>query len=142
MNNNQKKKNKIINERKALNSTGAKSPRKKKAMAMPRASFFHWFRFPNRRMIGRNTSPDVHWWLRGAICLAMRALGEQFGVVEGSSGAKMGAQGCPNKKFREFGVPLGAPKSTKRAPERPPGAPKTMPTYPQNILNSISRSQT
>ena len=37
MKNNQKKKNKIINERKALNSTGAKSPRKKpwRCLALP-----------------------------------------------------------------------------------------------------------
>ena len=54
---------------------------------------------PNRRKIRRNTCPDGIWWLRGARCLAMRALGEQFGVVEGSSGAKMGAQGWPNKKL-------------------------------------------
>ena len=43
----------------------------------------------------------------------MRAPRELFGAVEGSSGAKMGAQGCPHKKFGKFGVPLGAPKSTK-----------------------------
>ena len=30
----------------------------------------------------------------GAICLAMRVPGELFGAVEGSLGAKMGAQGC------------------------------------------------
>ena len=54
---------------------------------------------PNRKEILRNTCPDGILWLRGALCLAMRALGEQFGVVEGSSGAKMGAQGSPNKTF-------------------------------------------
>ena len=37
--------------------------------------------------------------VRGATCFAMRALGELFGVVEGSSGAKMGDQGVPNKTF-------------------------------------------
>ena len=72
----------------------------------------------------------------------MRALGEQFGVVEGSSGAKMGAQGFPNEKFGDVGVPPGAPKSTKRAPKRPPGAPKRSPTEPPNILKSILTSQT
>ena len=30
-----------------------------------------------------------HWWLRGAMCLAMTALGEQFGYDDGSSEAKM-----------------------------------------------------
>jgi len=72
----------------------------------------------------------------------MRALGEQFGVVEGSSGAKMGAQGCPNEKFGDVGVPPGAPKSTKRAPKTPPGAPKRSPREPPNTRKSITRSQT
>ena len=94
------------------------------------------------RKISRNTCTDGLWWLRGALCLAMRALGEQFGVVEGSSGAKMGVQGCPNEKFGDVGVPPGAPKSTKRAPKTPPGAPKRSPREPPNTRKSIFRSQT
>ena len=66
---------------------------------------------PNHRNI-RRISPDGIWWLRGALCLAMRALGEQFGVVEGSSGAKVGAQGCPNEKIGDVGVQPGAPKQS------------------------------
>ena len=97
---------------------------------------------PNHRKIRRNTCPDGIWWLRGALCLAMRALGEQFGVVEGSSGAKMGVQGCPNEKFGDVGVPPGAPKSTKRTPKTPPGAPKRSPREPPNTRKSIIRSQT
>ena len=63
------------------------------------ASFFSPISVSKSLEISRNTFPDGLWWLRGALCLAMSALGEQFGVVEGSSGAKMGAQGCPNQKF-------------------------------------------
>ena len=64
---------------------------------MSLASFFLRFRLRYRKGIGRHTSPDGPWWLRGAICLAMRAPGELFGAVEGSLGAKMGAQGCLKK---------------------------------------------
>ena len=39
-------------------------------------------------------------------------------------------------------MPLGAPKSTKRAPKRPPGAPKMSPREPPNIVKSSFRSQT
>ena len=66
---------------------------------MSLAFFFHRFRVENQQKIGPNTSPDEPWWLRGAICLAMRAPGEPLGAVGGSSGGKMGAQGSPNKKF-------------------------------------------
>ena len=82
--------------------------------------------------IDRNACPDGLWWVRGALCFALRALGELLGVVEGSSGAKVGAQGCPNEKFGDVGVPPGAPKSTKRAPNTPPGAPKRSPREPPN----------
>ena len=61
--------------------------------------FFHRFRFQNHKKIDPNTSPDGPWWLRGAICLAMRAPGEPLGAVGVSSGAKKGAQESPNKKF-------------------------------------------
>ena len=92
--------------------------------------------------MSENAFPDGLWWLRGALCLAMRALGEQFGVVEGSSGGKMGAQGSPNKTFETFGVPYKRPKSTKKAPKRPPGAPKRSPREPPNTLKGIFKSQT
>ena len=52
---------------------------------------------PSARL--RNTCSDGLWWLHEALCLAIHALGEQFGVVEGSPRAKMGAQGCPKKSF-------------------------------------------
>ena len=52
---------------------------------------------PSARL--RNTCSDGLWWLHEALCLAIHALGEQFGIVEGSPRAKMGAQGCPKKSF-------------------------------------------
>ena len=104
--------------------------------------FFHRFRVQNQQKISQTTSPDEPCWLRGAICLAMRAPGEPLGAVGGSSGAKMGAQGSPNKKFENFRVPPRARKSTKRAPKKPPRAPKTSPREPQNTIKSIFKSQT
>ena len=102
-----------------------------------------FFSPPNRRTINPNAFPDGLWWLRGATCLAMRALGELFGGVGSSSGAKMGAEGGSRglkKKFWKFGVPPKPPKSAKRGPKRPPRAPKTRPREPQNIRKSIFRS--
>ena len=46
---------------------------------------------PNRRKINPNACPDGLWWLRGALCLTMRALGEQFGVVETPRGPRRGS---------------------------------------------------
>ena len=66
---------------------------------MSLAFFFSSMSGPNHEKIGPNTSPDEPWWPRGAIGLAMRAPREPLGAVGGSSGAKMGAQGSPNKKF-------------------------------------------
>ena len=60
-------------------------------------NFFHRFRGQNLRRIGSNTFPNRMWWFHGAICLARRAPRELFGTVEGSLGAKMGAQGCLKK---------------------------------------------
>ena len=42
----------------------------------------------------RNTFADEPWWFRGAHFLAIGTLGDLFGVVEGSLGFKMVAQGC------------------------------------------------
>ena len=61
----------------------------------------------------------------------MRALGELFGPVDGSLGAKMRAQGGQKKKFRKFKEPPRVPKSRKRAPKKPPRAPKTSQRQPQ-----------
>ena len=72
----------------------------------------------------------------------MRALGEQFGVVEGSSGGKMGAQGFPNEKFGDVGVPPGAPKSAKIIVNQPPGATKRSPRESQNMLSRNIKIQT
>ena len=58
---------------------------------MPLAFFFSLISGPESEKIGPNMFPDEPWWLRGAICLAMRAPGEPLGAVGGSSGAKMGA---------------------------------------------------
>ena len=38
-----------------------------------------------------NACPDKLWWLRGALCLTMRALGEQFWVVEIPRGPRRGS---------------------------------------------------
>ena len=67
----------------------------------------------------------------------MRALGELFGPVDGSLGAKMRAQGGQKKKFRKFKEPPRVPKSRKRAPKKPPRAPKTSPREPQHTVKSI-----
>ena len=58
---------------------------------------FHRFRVQNLRKICPNAFPNGIWWLHGAICLARRAPRELLGAVEGSLGAKMGAQGCLKK---------------------------------------------
>ena len=58
---------------------------------------FHRFWVQNHQKRGSNTSPEVPWWLGGAICLAMTAPGELFGAVEGSSGAKRGLKGAEQK---------------------------------------------
>ena len=58
---------------------------------------FHRFRAQNLRKICPNAFPNGIWWLHGAICLARRAPRELLGAVEGSLGAKMGAQGCLKK---------------------------------------------
>ena len=70
----------------------------------------------------------------------MRALGELFGPVDGSLGAKMRAQGGQKKKFRKFKEPPRVPKSRKRAPKKPPRAPKTSPREPENTIKSIFKS--
>jgi len=54
----------------------------------------------------------------------MRAPGEPPGAVGGPAGAKIGAQGSPNKKFAKFRVPPKARKSTKRASSSPQEHPK------------------
>ena len=74
---------------------------------------FHQFRIQSFKERHSNTVTNRIWWFHGAICLAMRAPGELFAVVDGSSGAKMGALGCPRKP--------------KRLPRRPREHPKRMP---------------
>ena len=66
----------------------------------------------------------------GLLPRPIRALGELVAVVEGSSGAKIGAQGCPNKPFETFWVPSKRPKNTKSDPNTLPGAPHMSPREP------------
>ena len=82
---------------------------------------FHRFRGQNLRKICPNAFPNVIWWLHGAICLARRAPRELLGAVEGSLGAKMGAQGCLNK------------------PEELPRCPQEHKKQPQNMEITIHR---
>ena len=73
---------------------------------------FHRFCTQKLRKISINTFPNGTWWFHGAICLAMRAARELFGAVEGSLGAKMGAQGCSKKPK---GFPRRPQEHQKRA---------------------------
>ena len=88
---------------------------------------FHRFCIKNLRKIGLNTFPNGTWWFHGAICLAMRAPRELLGAVEGSLGAKMGAQGCRKKR--------------KELPRRPPRAPETTPTHGNHDPSALSTFQ-
>ena len=82
---------------------------------------FHRFRGQNLRKICPNAFPNGIWWLHGAICLARRAPRELLGAVEGSLGAKMGAQGCLKK------------------PEELPRRPQEHKKQPQNMEITIHR---
>ena len=92
------------------------------------------FRLRCRKGIGRHTSPDGPWWLRGAICLAMKAPGELFGTSERSSGGRIGAHGCQHLFLRIRGATWspqehqkghqGAPSGTTSGAKRPPKHPK------------------
>ena len=76
---------------------------------------FHRFRVQNLRKTCPNAFPNGIWWSHGAICLARKVPRELLGAVEGSLGAKMGAQGCVKKP--------------EEPPGRPPRAPETTPTH-------------
>ena len=65
----------------------------------PLLAFFFDFAIQNREGVGRKTSPEGPWWLRGAFCFTMRAPGALLRAVEGSLGGTLGAPGCPKKKF-------------------------------------------
>ena len=84
-------------------------------------SCFHRFRGQNLKKICPNAFPNGIWWLHGAICLARRAPRELLGAVEGSLGAKMGAQGCLKK------------------PEELPRRPQEHKKQPQNMEITIHR---
>ena len=58
---------------------------------------FHRFRVRNLRKTCPNAFPNGIWWFHGAICLARKVPRELLGAVEGSLGAKMGAQECLKK---------------------------------------------
>ena len=88
---------------------------------------FHRFCTHKLRKISINTFPNGTWWFHGAICLAMRAPRELLGAVEGSLGAKMGAQGCRKKR--------------KELPRRPPRAPETTPTHGNHDPSALSTFQ-
>ena len=85
------------------------------------APFFHRSRGQNLRKICPNAFPNGIWWSHGAICLARRAPRELLGAVEGSLGAKMGAQGCLKK------------------PEELPRRPQEHKKQPQNMEITIHR---
>ena len=82
---------------------------------------FHRFRGQHLSKKCPNVFPNGIWWLHGAICLARRAPRELLGAVEGSLGAKMGAQGCLKK------------------PEELPRRPQEHKKHPQNMEITIHR---
>ena len=100
------------------------------------------FQVQNQPKIGPNTSPDEPWWLRGAICLAMRAPGEPLGAVGGSSGPRWGLKGAHIKSFEESGGHREPAKAPKEPPRSPQEHPKRAQESPQTLIKSIFRSQT
>ena len=80
--------------------------------------------------------PDGLRWLRGAICLAMKALGEVFGVVERSSGGRIGAHGCQHLFLRIRGA-TWSPQEHQKTPQAPTGTThvaKRDPEHPKEHL--------